>query len=279
MPWTLRWKRGDGPPVEAVGLAPGAFAGLDRNALGRIAVPEGNRRVALEDLAEIRGEEGDGPLTFEGDLRRLAGIGAGLESGRILVRGDAGPRLGAGMSGGSIEVLGSAGNWLGAGMTGGSIRVRGDAGDGVGAARPGLAVGMREGSILVDGSVGADAGLGMRRGLIAVGGRSGPGLGRGIVAGSIFAFGTVGSGVGAGMRRGSIVLLGGDDPDGGLLPTFHPSGTFRPPVLTIYLRHLRDLGFAVPEAAFAAGVRRYNGDLVEGGRGEILVVGRDRGES
>jgi len=77
------------------------------------------------------------------------------------------------------------------------------------------------------------------------------------------------------MKRGTLAFFGLDDPDEpGLLPSFEPSGTLRPHVLTIYLRELRALGFPVPEAAFAAPIRRYNGDRVVGGLGEVLVAAR-----
>jgi formylmethanofuran dehydrogenase subunit C len=267
------WNGGGGPPIDADAIRPGAFAGLDAAGAARVEVGAGNVMVPLGVLAKIEGDGADGLLIFEGDLRRVAGLGSGMASGRIEVRGDIGPRLGAGMTGGEIEVSGSAGIWAGAEMAGGSIRIRGDAGDCLGAALPGSRLGMREGVILVDGDAGEDVGLAMRRGLIAVGRRTGPGLGRSMIAGSIFAFGPIGRAAGAGMKRGTLALFGGDDPDGGLLPTFAPSGTFRPHTLSIYLRQLAAWGFAVPEAASSAPVRRYNGDLVEGGQGEILVVG------
>ncbi|WP_435016492.1 formylmethanofuran dehydrogenase subunit C [Tundrisphaera sp. TA3] len=267
------WKNAGGPPIDADAIRPEAFAGLDAAGAARVEVGAGNRMAPLGDLARVEGDGADGVLIFEGDLRRVAGLGTGMASGRIEVRGDVGPRLGAGMTGGEIEVTGSAGIWAGAEMAGGSIRIRGDAGDCLGAALPGSRLGMRDGVILVDGDAGEDVGLAMRRGLIAVGGRTGPGLGRSMIAGSIFAFGPIGRAAGAGMKRGTLALFGGDDPDGGLLPTFAPSGTFCPHTLSIYLRQLAAWGFAVPETASSAGVRRYNGDLVEGGQGEILVVG------
>ena len=130
---------------------------------------------------------------------------------------------------------------------------------------------MRGGVILVDGDVGLDVGLAMRRGLTAVGGRLGRGAGRGMVAGSIFGFGPVDRAAGSGMKRGTLAFLGLDEPE--LLPTFEPSGHLRPHFLTIYLRELRALGFPVPEAAFSSPIRRYNGDRVVGGIGEVLVVG------
>jgi len=272
MPLILRPIDPSGPMVDGDGLRPEVLSGSADDAC-RLRLPVGNATAELGELFEVDGDGGDGQLTFEGDLRRFRGLASGMATGRVEVRGDAGPSLGSGMSGGSIEVHGSAGPWAGAEMSGGMLRVRGSAGDHLGSALPGSRVGMREGVILVDGWVGDDAGLAMRRGLIAIGGRSGDGLGRAMVAGSIVTFGPVGRHPGAGMKRGTLALFGLADPDApGLLPGFEPSGTFRPDFLTIYLRDLRARGFAVPEAAFAARVRRYNGDRVEGGRGEVLVA-------
>ena len=272
VPLVLSWKGPIGRAVDGDDLRPETLMVAAADAARRM-VPAGNSMVALGDLFRIEGDGGDGHLIWEGDLRPVRGLASGMATGRVEVRGDAGPRLGTGMLGGSIEVTGSSGHWAGAEMRGGLIHIRGDAGDFLGAALPGSRLGMRDGIILVDGGAGDDVGLSLRRGMIAVGGRLGEGAGRGLVAGSIFGFGPVGRGLGSGMKRGTLALFGLDDPDDfDLPPTFEPSGTFRPPFLTIYLDRLRALGFPVPEAAFTAPIRRYNGDRVEGGRGEILVA-------
>jgi formylmethanofuran dehydrogenase subunit C len=274
MPLTLTWKGPIGRPVEGESLRPDTLAG-SADEIARRTVLAGNASVELGELFRVEGDGGDGRLIFEGDLRPVRGLASGMASGRVEVRGDVGPRLGSGMAGGSIEVEGSAGAWAGAEMRGGSIRIRGNAGDFLGSALPGSRLGMRDGMILVDGAAGNDVGLAMRRGLIAAGGTLGEGAGRGMVAGSIFGFGAAGRGVGAGMKRGTIALFGVEDPDGPeLLPSFEPSGAFRPHVLAIYLRMLRTLGFRVPEAAFTIPIRRYNGDRVERGQGEVLVASR-----
>ena len=272
MPLTLRWKGSAGFAVEGDGLRPETLGGPADSAR-RIEVSAGNGTVELGDLFAIDGDGGDGSLVFEGDLRSVRGLGSGMGAGRIEVRGEAGPAVGSGMTGGTIVVDGSVGPWAGAEMRGGMIRVGGSAGDFAGAALPGSRVGMREGVILVAGDAGADVGLAMRRGVIAVGGRMGDGAGRGMVAGSVFGFGPVGRHPGAGMKRGTLALFGLVDADSSpILPTFEPSGSFRPHVLTLYLRQLAGWGFAVPPGAFAGRVRRYNGDRVAGGKGEILVA-------
>ena len=88
------------------------------------------------------------------------------------------------------------------------------------------------------------------------------------MAGSLFLFGSFGRGVGAGMKRGTIALFGGP-PE--LLPTFRYDGTYRPTFVELYLRQLTAWGFAVPEGVNRGAFRRYAGDVVSLGKGEVLV--------
>lgn len=271
MPLVARWLGTTTLPVEAEALRPDRLAGLAASEAARLPVVVGNAAAELGELFRVEGDGSDATLVVEGDVGRVARIGQGMASGRLEVRGDAGRHLGAGMSGGEVEVSGSAGDWAGAAMRGGTLRIRGDAGDGLGAAYPGSRLGLREGLILVHGSAGRDAGLAMRRGLIAVAGGLGEGAGRGMVAGSLFAFGPVGRGAGSAMKRGTLALFGAVECD--LLPTFSRAGRDRPPFLAIYLRHLLDRGFPVPDRARAGSVIRYNGDLAAGGQGEMVLPG------
>ena len=268
MPLTLTWKGPIGRAVDGDDLRPETLVGPSADVM-RLRVPAGNSTVELGELFRVEGDGGDGTLVFEGDLQPVRGLASRMASGRVIVRGDVGPRLGSRMSGGSIMVEGSAGDRAGSEMRGGLLRIRGDSGNLLGSALPGSRLGMRGGIILVHGRAGVDAGLAIRRGLIAVGGELGEGAGREMVAGSIFGFGPVGRGSGSGMKRGTLALFGASDFEPS--PSFEPSGTFRPHVLNIYLDQLRGLGFEVPASAFAGLIRRYNGDRINGGRGEILV--------
>jgi len=264
----LRWLDKTHLPVEADGLVPATFAGLDAGAAARLRARVGNQTAELGDLFAVEPTD-DATLSLEGDLRHVRGIGRDMAEGSLIVRGAAGPYLGAGMSGGTVEVHGDADDWAGAEMRGGLLRVHGRAGRFLGASRPGSRLGMRDGVILVDGDAGDDAGRRMRRGLIAVGGAAGDGFGRGLIAGTLVAFGSLGRYAGMGMKRGTLAAFG----EGGveLLPSFAPAGRYRFPFLTVYLRHLAALGFPIPAAMFTAEMGRYNGDLADGGRGEILV--------
>jgi formylmethanofuran dehydrogenase subunit C len=268
MPLTLSLAS-DGPPgIEAEGLRPDALARLCAADVARLPLWVGNRTSPLAEFFTIDGDPSDGHLIFEGDFRRTSGLGQGMKSGRLTIRGSAGAHVGAGMVGGTIEVEGSVGDWAGAEMRGGLLKISGSAGDSLGSAYPGSRLGMRGGAILVAGDVGCDAGLSMRRGLIAVGGRAGDGLGRAMIAGSVFAFGPVGAHLGAGMKRGTLALFG---PKPELLPTFRSAGRWRPHFMNIYLSWLRDRGAEAPDEAFRGGFEKFSGDLVGRGQGEILV--------
>jgi hypothetical protein len=70
------------------------------------------------------------------------------------------------------------------------------------------------------------------------------------------------------MRRGTLAFLG-DRPT--LLPSFRHACRFRPTSLHLILRELRRHDFAVADDVFSAEFDLYNGDLIEGGRGEVLI--------
>ena len=240
----------------------------------RVTIRLGNSRVELGELFSVDGSTGDETLLLEGHLGSVHGIGRGMSRGSLEIRGAVGGMFGSGMSGGTIDLHGSAGDWLGAEMTGGLIRVRGSAGHYVGAAFPGSRSGMREGAILIEGSAGNDVGLMMRRGLIAILDDAGTGVGRNMIAGTIFLGGKVGRQLGAGMKRGSLVLLDpGIHPEEILPPTFIRAGDFSASWLVIYGRQLASWGFPLPfpRSILSAPFRRYNGDTVGGGQGEVLV--------
>jgi formylmethanofuran dehydrogenase subunit C len=266
----LRWLDKTSLPVEMEGLVPETFLGRSAAEVGRFAVHVGNQQAELGDVFSIHETAAD-CLTLEGDLGHVRGIGRGMSGGRMVVKGLAGAYVGAEMTGGVVEVDGDVSDWAGAEMRGGLLRIRGNAGRHLGAAYPGSRLGMRDGVILVDGDVGDEAGRRMRRGLIAVAGAAGDGFGRNLIAGSLVAFGAVGRYPGAGMKRGTIALLGAEGVD--ILPTFAASGRFAFPFLTIYLRRLQGWGFPVPPEVFSSALERYNGDLADGGQGEILVRG------
>ncbi len=233
-------------------------------------VQYGNKQVALAEFFDVAGSAHDEHLVWVGDCSKVKLIAAGWRTGRVTVEGHAGMHLGAEMHGGEVTVSGNSGDWTGAEMQGGRIRVQGNAGDCVAAAYRGGRRGMTGGEIFIEGDVGRELGHTLRRGLIAVRGRTGDGLGFGMLAGTILVFGAAGIRPGAGMRRGTIGLLGPELAPP-LLPTFRFTCQDHPEFLRVYLLHLRRHGFAVPDECLAAAYRRYNGDFLELGKGEILV--------
>lgn len=234
-------------------------------------VQNGNRQLPLGEFFDVSGScAEDSEIVWEGDCSNVKLIGHKLTAGRVRVAGHAGMHLGAEMSGGEIVCEGNAADWVGAEMHGGRIQVRGHAGHMAGAVYRGGFRGMTNGEILIHGNAGNEIGHGMRRGLIAVGGRSGDVPGVGLIAGTLLLFGEAGIRPGAGMKRGTIAFFdSATAPD--MLPTFKPSGLCQPVFMRLYLRHLKTLNFPVPDGLLDCSWRRYAGDFLELGKGEILV--------
>jgi formylmethanofuran dehydrogenase subunit C len=263
----LRYRGTTTIPIEADCLTPDNLVGKSPAQIAALTMQYGNALASIGDFFSVEGDSADKAILIEGDCGRVKRIGAGMSSGRIAVHGDVGMHLGAEMTGGEIHVHGCAGDWVGAEMRGGRIHVHGDAGHLVGAAYRGGQVGMRGGAILIEGKAGNEIAAHMRRGLIAVGGDVGDFLGVSMIAGGVFVFGRTGSRPGAGMKRGTLAF-GGDMP--GLLPSFRYDCDYTPVFLSVYLRQLRAWNFPVDDRLFTGSWRRYSGDLIELGKGEIL---------
>jgi formylmethanofuran dehydrogenase subunit C len=253
-------------PLEAETITPDAFLNRPVSDIERLPVVHGNAEARLGDFFSVSGMA-DESIRLEGDLTRVKYIGKGMTFGRIDVHGDAGMHLAAEMRNGAIVVHGDVGDWAGAEMRGGLLRITGRAGHLLGAAYRGSPKGMRGGAILVDGSAGNEVGCAMRRGLIVIGQDAGDFAGVMMLAGTVFVVGSVGLRPGAGMKRGTIVA--GTAPT--LLPTFKFDCEYRPTWLGVYRRHLEDWGFRLPESMSNGMYRRYSGDFVELGKGEILA--------
>lgn len=255
-------------PLEADAVAPDRLAALSLVDIAALTVHHGNTPARLGDFFTVAGDPADADLLIEGDCSRVKWLGAKMAAGRLTVRGPVGTHLASGMTGGAVRVHGDADDWCATEMRGGHVRVHGSAGDKAGAAYPGSRKGMRGGTLAIDGDAGDDLGAAMRRGTIAVGGRTGEFAGAAMIAGTILTFGPLGPHAGAGLKRGTVVAFGGR-PE--LLPTFEYDCTHRPQFVTLYLRHLRGLGFAVPGGCFGGDFDRFRGDFVAIGKGEILA--------
>jgi formylmethanofuran dehydrogenase subunit C len=264
---TLTLREPSPVPLELDGITPDRVAKLTTLEVAKLPLQHGNRREELGLFFAVTGDPSRGWLHFAGDTRTVKGVAAGMSAGTVSVENSAGMHAGAQMAGGSLVIGGGAGDWLGAEMKGGEIEVRGSAGSQVGAAYRGSRRGMTGGTIRVHGAAGDELGLLMRRGLVVVGGSCGEFAGASMIAGSIFVFGTAGNRLGAGMKRGTVFAGGADE----LPPSFRYSCDYRPSFLPLYLAALRKAQFSIPESLLNGMVRCYRGDLLHGGRGEVLV--------
>ncbi len=256
-------------PLEVEGIIPVQVCGKSLAEIEKLPVFHGNEPGTLADFFNVTGDPTDQQINWSGNLAGVHWIGAGMQAGHIRIEGDAGRHIGSEMTGGSIEVTGDASDWVGAEMQGGMIHVAGRAGHLIGSAYRGSPQGMKGGTIRIDGDVGNEVGHSMRRGLLVIGGNSGDLIGFNMLAGTICVFGESGIRHGAGMHRGTLAFLGSHRPE--LLPSFRYACRYQPDVLRLLLRRLADLGTDVPENLYRAEFELYHGDLIEGGRGEVLM--------
>jgi formylmethanofuran dehydrogenase subunit C len=251
------------------GFIPERLAGSSEIAIAREALRQGNRQGVLGDWFRVEVSGGaEDRLVIAGADDRLDDIGAGMTRGELVIEGNAGARAGVGMSGGRILIEGSTGMGAGTAMSGGELRIAGDAGDHLGTALPGERHGMREGIVIVEGSAGAGVGDRLRRGLIVVRGPVGPFCGARMAAGTIVVGGEMGASAGAAMRRGTLVAAGKSM---GTLPGFADCGVHELTVQRLLARVLAKHGFGELADRLRA-LRRWQGDLAVGGRGEILTA-------
>jgi formylmethanofuran dehydrogenase subunit C len=252
--------------IDLTGISPDRLAGLPLDDVRRLPIRADERPCLIGDLFAVSGSAADGVLECQGDFSRVHQLAAGLAGGTVSVAGSVGRHAGAGMTGGRLEVTGDAGDWLAVEMAGGEVFVAGSAGDSVGAALPGSDHGLRGGTVIVAGDVGRLAGMRMRRGLVAVGGDCGAGAAFELRAGTVLVAGRVGPEAGLAMRRGSLVALA-DRP--AIPATFHQGRAWVPPFIHLLLKSLAGAGFR-PSGPLPAAFRQWHGDILCGGRGEIL---------
>jgi len=208
-------------------------------------------------------------VIWRGRLSNVAGIGAGLSRGRVRIEGDCGDRVGAAMTDGHIDVTGSAADLAGAAMRGGRLVVQGDVGDQVGGPLDEATPGMRGGELVVAGSAGHGAGHRLRRGLLIIQGDARDLAGYEMLAGSLIIGGSCGRRAGAEMRRGSIVLASDRvEP----LATFVCAGRIVSPIIEILAGHVARLAPRLAAIMRHRTWRLFSGDLLRGGRGEILCA-------
>lgn len=268
MPAVLRLRTNSKLSLELDGLHPGSIHGKSSRDIAKMVVWAGKEQVSIGDFFTVEGSALDEVVRIIGDLTHCHRLGAGMQSGHLIVEGSVGMHAGAEMAGGELTIQGNAGAWLGAQMTAGRIHCQGNAGDGVGAAYPGRGRGMAGGIIRVDGNVGAMLGRRMRRGMIVVGGNAGDGAGSELLAGTIIVRGSCNGMVGNSMRRGTIIVLG---PSPMSTLSFRNSGIHRPVFVRMIASQLKRMGVSWADQLLARGFRCRHGDMLELGRGEILA--------
>jgi formylmethanofuran dehydrogenase subunit C len=215
--------------------------------LARRPVRLGARPATFGDLFELGGQA-SGSIRFEGDLRQV-------------------DRLAAGMAEGAVVIEGPVGEEVALGMAGGSVVVRGNAGPRAGGAPPEARRGMSGGELIIHGNAGPEAGARMRRGLIAIGGRAVANAGAMMIAGTVVVLGAAGPGAGLWSKRGSVVALSNV-----FVPqTYRYDCTYQPAWVRLTLSRLR-VAYELPVKPrhLTGFYRRYSGDLADLGRGEIL---------
>jgi formylmethanofuran dehydrogenase subunit C len=223
-----------------------------------LRIRRGNRLFSLKKFFKIEEEKEDYnnliedfKLVLRNSDISLKWLGFKMSGGTFKVEGDAGMHLGAKMTGGEIIVEGDVDNWCGAEIEGGQINIKNNAGDFLGSNYIGNMIGMIGGKIIVNGSAGDFVGARLSGGIINIKGDVGNFLGYYMLKGEITVEGYYGEPIGARMKGGIIKLL---------------KPLEKTPMGFKFLRKIeQDNG--IYEKSFSI----YMGDLVESGKGEILI--------
>ena len=174
--FTLRMKQTPSLRVDMRGVLPSTDVRTMR-------VGHGNALVPLAELFSVTPRK-DGQLVLEGDCTRCDRIGWQMAGGTLVVDGPAGDYVGACMNAGEIVVRGNARHLAACEMAGGSLTIEGHAGDFAASTLPGSMDGMRGGTLVIKGSVGERCADRMRRGTVMIFGNSGDFLASRMVAGN-----------------------------------------------------------------------------------------------
>jgi formylmethanofuran dehydrogenase subunit C len=248
-------------PVVAECISPEIFQGKKLEEIEKLEVWEGNRKKTLGELFKVEMVRTDSAsekitITMLGNASRVRRIGAGMKSGEIIIKGNAGMHLGEEMQGGKITVYGNVLGWAGSMMKGGIIEIYGNAGDYLGAPYRGSIEGMRGGKIIVHGNVGNEVGAYMRKGVIKIYGCAGQFVGLRMRSGTIYVKKDCAGRAGACMTGGTIIVEGFLE---SILPTFTIEGLRKK--------------VKIEEGEVAEGLfYLFLGDLTENGEGRLYVA-------
>jgi formylmethanofuran dehydrogenase subunit C len=236
--------------VEAENISTDKFAPLTLSQINDLVVWQGNRRKTLSDLFTVEGDDASATaqettIKLIGDFAQVKRIGEGMTAGVVLAEESIGMHAGNNMKGGLLSIAGNADDWLAREMRGGKVVVMGNAGNYLGGGYRGEKCGMRGGEIEVRGNAGAYLGEHLCGGSIRILGNAGDFPGAANQGGTIFIGGSTYL-PGAEMSKGTITVKG----EAKVLPSF-----------------LKTEIVEVDGQAF----QKYAGDLVDSGKGELLV--------
>lgn len=258
--------------ADASPLLPHALAQISEKDIAKLGLQIGSQRVPVGDLFHISRRTQDATqavLHIVGDAAKLDRIGQRMDSGLLIVEGNAGDFAGQDMMGGNLHIHGSTGLYTACSARKGIITIDSNAGDWLGAPLPGNTYGLRGATVIVRGHVGARTGERMRRGLIIIDGDAGGFCASRMVAGTICVAGNVGERPGFGMLHGSLLL---NELPSQMLPSFGDCGVHEFGFLKLLapelVKHKAKFAKLIAKSTRA---RRFAGDLAVDGRGEILV--------
>lgn len=264
---TFKLRDGTSGRVDLSALVPHKLAGLTDRDIAQIVIGKTRDLVCVGDVFVLSGTSGD-TLTFVGTTAACDGLGSELESGTVIVDGDAGAYAGRTMKSGRLDIRGSVGDFLAAGLKGGLVTVKGAAGGFVGAVLTGEKNGMAGGTVVVEGDIGERAGDRMRRGTIITRGKTGASAGSRMLGGTIWAEGGLGPTPGPLLRRGTLIA----PTVARMTDTFADCGRHDLGILAIMNKHFSATLGALAPKPLPKNVRRFAGDLATAGKGEILVT-------
>src|SRR5436309_10070453 len=108
MPLRLTLRTKTSVPLEVEGIMPDAIRDKSLAEIEKLEVFEGNVKSRLADFFSVSGDAADEIQEWEGDLAGVHWIGAKMQSGKVIISGNAGRHIGSEMRGGEIHVLGDA---------------------------------------------------------------------------------------------------------------------------------------------------------------------------
>ena len=263
---TLTLKQIPQQRIDCSPLTPDALAGKSASEIGTIELQSGKLKLPVSEVFDIAGDDAS-ELVFQNSCDKLDYIGTAMQSGRIVIHGDAGWYLAFQKKGGDIVLHGNAGGFAASGMSGGTLHIHGNVGDYLASAIPGDRKGMKGGLVIVTGNAGDRVGDQMRRGIVLIEGNVGAYCASRMLAGTIGVMGSTGDYLGYSMRRGTLLLL--NQPK--LHATIQDCGTHTLPFLKLMFKSFSGLPSKFAQINKNR-VQRYAGDLANDGKGEILVI-------